>query len=179
MSIHLSFQILNRLLQDRLGELEATITVRREGFCQDMFGDTCFYKDAVHASSSFEAILPTEALTETHDWEMRVANAYDTFQRIALVLEVVKGDLEHHEDGTEGMRQLWRRVEGQVEGVLVNLLTELEMREINGPTLSMAVLPADSLRCLSDSVRRNDRDFIVLRDVLHAASFFSVALNQS
>ena len=143
-----------------------------------MFGDTCFYKDAVHASSSFEAILPTEALTETHDWEMRVANAYDTFQRIALVLEVVKGDLEHHEDGTEGMRQLWRRVEGQVEGVLVSLLTELEMQGTSGPTLGMTVLPP-SLRCEQHSVRRNHRDFIVLRHVLHAASFFGVALNQS
>ena len=143
-----------------------------------MFGDDCLYKDAVHALSSYEAILPTEALTETHGWEMRVANAYDAFQRIALVLEVVKGDLEHYEDGTEGMRQLWRRLEDQVEGVLVNLLTELEMREVNGPTLSMTVLPP-SLRCLPDSVMRNDRDFIVLRDVLHAASFFSVALNQS
>ena len=141
-----------------------------------MFGDDCLYKDAVHALSSYEAILPTEALTETHDWEMRVANAYDTFQRIALVLEVVKGDLENYEDGTEGMRQLWRRLEDQVEGVLVNLLTELEMREVNGPTLSMTVLPP-SLRCLPDSVMRNDRDFIVLRDVLRAASFFSVALN--
>ena len=69
-------------------------------------------------------------------------------------------------------------LEDQVEGVLVNLLTELEMREVNGPTLSMTVLP-DGLRCLPDSVRRNDRDFIVLRDVLQATSFFSDALNQS
>ena len=67
-------------------------------------------------------------LAETDDWEMRVANAYDAFQRIALVLEVIKDDLEYHEDGTEGMRQLWRRVEGQVNGVLVSLLTELEIR---------------------------------------------------
>ena len=152
------------------------ITVRREGFCRDMFGDNCLYKDAVHALSSYEAILPTEALTETHDWEMKVTNAYDAFQRIALVLEVVKGDLENYEDGTEGMRQLWRRLEDQVEGVLVNLLTELEMREVNGPTLSMTVLPLN-LRCMPDSVMRNDRDFIVLRDVLRAASFFSIALN--
>ena len=72
---------------------------------------------------------------------MRVANAYDAFQRIALVLEVIKDDLEFHEEGTEGMRQLWRRVEGQVNRVLVRLLTELEIRGTSGPTLKMVVLP--------------------------------------
>ena len=154
------------------------ITVRREAFCQDTLDVTCSYMDAIYASSSYEAILPSEALTETDDWEMKVANAYDAFQRIALVLEVIKDDLEYHEDGTEGMKQLWRRVEGQVEGVLVSLLTELEMRGTNGPTLSMTVLPP-SLRCEQHSVNRNHRDFIVLRHVFQAASFFSVTLNQS
>ena len=154
----------------------ALITVRRESFCQDMLGFTFSYMDAIHASSSYQAIVPAEALAETDDWEMRVANAYDTFQRIALVLEVVKDDLEYHEEGTDGMRQLWRRVEGQVEGVLVSLLTELEMQGTSGPTLGMTVLPP-SLRCEQHSVRRNHRDFIVLRHVLHAASFFGVALN--
>ena len=155
----------------------AMITVRRESFCQDTLGVACSYMDAVYASSSYEAILPSEALTETDDWEMKVTNAYDAFQRIALVLEVIKDDLEYHEEGMDGVKQLWRRVEGQVEGVLVSLLTELEMRETNGPTLSMAVLPP-SLRCEQHSVNRNHRDFIVLRHVFHAASFFSVTLNQ-
>ena len=109
---------------------------------------------------------------------MRVANAYDAFQRIALIFEVIKDDLDYHEDGTEGMRQLWRRVEGQVNGVLVSLLTKLEIRGTSGPTLKMAVLPP-SLRCEQHSVRRNQRDFIVLRHVLHASTFFSNALNQS
>ena len=114
---------------------------------------------------------------------MRVVNAYDTFQRIALVLEVVKADLEYHNDGTDGVRQLWRMVEDQVEGVLVNLFIELETRGIDGPTLSMAVLPP-SLRCEQSrqeqsSVTRNHRDFVILRHVLHAASIFSSALNQS
>ena len=132
----------------------------------------------LHASSSYQAILHSEALAETDDWEMRVANAYDAFQRIAHVLEVIKDDLEYHEEGMDGVKQLWRRVEGQVEGVLVSLLTELEMRETSGPTLSMAVLPP-SLRCEQHSVNRNHRDFIVLRHVFHAASFFSITLNQS
>ena len=169
------------MLQDRLSELQAPITFKREAFVQDMFshinGVTFWTLDAMYTTSSIEGIPTTQAPTETDDWAMRVANAYDAFQRIALVLEVVKADLEYHEDGTEGVRQLWRMLEGQVDGVLVNLFTELEMRGINGPTLSMTVLPP-SLRCEQSSVTRNHRDFIVLRHVLHAASIFSDALNQ-
>jgi len=166
-------------LQDRLGELVEMITVRREGFCQDSLGQTFAYLDAYHSSSSYEAILPAQALTLTkaNDWQTKVAVAYDTFQRIALGLEVVRTDLEHHEDGSEKVKQLWRRVEVQVQGVLVNLLTEMEVSlGTSLPTLTMAALPP-SLRCEAHSVRRNQRDFIILRHVLHAASFFTTTLN--
>ena len=154
------------------------ITVRREGFCQDSLGQTFAYLDAYHSSSSYEAILPAQALTLTkaNDWQTKVTVAYDTFQRIALGLEVVRADLEHHEDGSENVKQLWRRVEMQVQGVLVNLLTELEVRGSTSATLTMAALPP-SLRCEAQGVRRNQRDFIILRHVLHAASFFTTALN--
>jgi len=165
-------------LQDRLGELVEMITVRREGFCQDSLGQTFDYLDAYHSSSSYEAILPAQALalTEANDWQTKVAVAYDTFQRIALGLEVVRTDLEHHEDGSENVNQLWRRVEVQVQGVLVNLLTELEVRGSTSATLTMAALPP-SLRCEVQEVVRNQRDFIILRHVLHAASYFTTTLN--
>ena len=171
------------MLQDRLGELQATITFKKEAFVQDMFSnENAEYLDAMYSTSSIDGVPPPQAPTETDDWEMRVANAYDTFQRIALVLEVVKADLEFHGDGTERVKQLWRMLEGQVEGVLVNLFIELEMRGMNEPTLSMAVLPP-SLRCEQSrqeksSLTKNRRDFVVLRHVLHAASIFSDALNQ-
>ena len=154
-----------------------TITVRREGFCQDSLRQTFAYLDACHASSSYEAILPAQALTltEATDWQTKVAVAYDTFQRIALGLEVVRTDLEHHEDGSESVNQLWRRVEVQVQGVLVNLLTELEVRGSSSATLTMAALPP-SLRCEAQGVRRSQRDFIILRHVLHAASYFTTTL---
>ena len=98
-----------KYFQDRLGELVEMITVRREGFCQDSLGQTFAYLDAYHSSSSYEAILPAQALalTEANDWQTKVAVAYDTFQRIALGLEVVRTDLEHHEDGSESVNQLW------------------------------------------------------------------------
>jgi len=165
-------------LQDRLGELVEMITVRREGFCQDSLGQTFAYLDAYHSSSSYEAILPAQALalTEANDWQTKVAVAYDTFQRIALGLEVVRTDLEHHEDGSESVNQLWRRVEVQVQGVLVNLLTELEVSGSTSATLTMAALPP-SLRCEAHGVRRNQRDFVILRHVLHAASYFTTTLN--
>lgn len=165
-------------LQDRLGELVEMITVRREGFCQDSLGQTFAYLDAYHSSSSYEAILPAQALalTEANDWQTKVAVAYDTFQRIALGLEVVRSDLEHHEDGSESVNQLWRRVEVQVQGVLVNLLTELDARGLTSAILTMAALPP-SLRCEAHGVRRNQRDFVILRHVLHAASYFTTTLN--
>jgi len=165
-------------LQDRLGELVEMITVRREGFCQDSLGKTFAYLDAYHSSSSYEAILPAQALTltEANDWQTKVAVAYDTFQRIALGLEVVRTDLEHHEDGSERVNQLWRRVEVQVQGVLVNLLTEMEVRGSTSATLTMSALPP-SLRCEPHGVMRNQRDFIILRHVLHAASYFTTTLN--
>merc|ERR1712130_651879 len=66
---------------------------------------------------------------------------------------------------------------GQTFAYLVNLLTEMEVNlGSNSPTLTMAALPP-SLRCEAHSVRRNQRDFIILRHVLHAASFFTATLN--
>ena len=117
--------------------------MRKEGFCQDSLGKTFAYLDACHASSSYEAILPAQVLTltEVTDWQTKVAVAYDTFQRIALGLEVVRTDLEHHEDGSESVNQLWRRVEVQVQGVLVNLLTEMEVRGLTSATLTNGESP--------------------------------------
>ena len=177
-------------LQDRLGELVEMITVRRESFCNDTLNRTFGYLDACYSSYSYEAILLAQALTltEANDWQTKVAVAYDTFQRIALGLEVVRTDLEHHEDGSESVNQLWRRVEMQVHGVLINLLTDLEVKGWTSSTLTMAALPP-SLRCFtqtqsdSDSeseshgVWRNQRDFVILRHVLHAANYFTTTLN--
>lgn len=165
-------------LQDRLGELIAMITLKRDDFSQDMHGESYIYMDAYHASSSYEAIMPKEALNEIEEWDLRVAVAYDVFQRIALVLEVVKTDLETYDEGTNGVKNLWRIVELHVEEVLVSLFTEMEIKGSSSPTLSTSALPP-SLRCETESVRRNHRDFIILRQVLHAASFFSVNLEQA
>merc|ERR1712107_273053 len=165
-------------LQYRLGELIAMITLKREDFSQDMHGESYIYMDAYHASSSYEAIMPEEALNEIEEWDLRVAVAYDVFQRIALVLEVVKTDLETYDEGTNGVKNLWCIVELHVEEVLVSLFTEMEIKGSSSPTLSMSALPP-SLRCETESVRRNHRDFIILRQVLHAASFFSVSLGQA
>ena len=154
------------------------ITLKREDFCQDTHGKTFAYMDAIHASSSYEAIVPAQALNEIEEWDLRVETAYDVFQRIALVVEVVKADLETHGEGTDGVKNLWRIVELHVEDVLVSLFTEMEIKGSSSPTLSMSALPP-SLRCETESVRRNHRDFIVLRQVLHAASFFSVSLGQA
>ena len=155
--------------------------MRREGFCQDTLGQTFPYLDACYSSSSYEAILPAQALTlttKTTDWQTKVAVAYDTFQRIGLGLEVVRTDLEHHGDGSERVNQLWRRVEVQVQGVLINLLTEMEVTgsSTSSATLNMAALPP-SLRCEQHGVMRNQRDFIILRHVLHAVSYFTTTLN--
>ena len=76
--------------------------------------------------------------------------AYDTFQRISLGPEVVRTDLEHHKDGSESVNQLWRKVDVQVEGVLVNLLTEFaarcstSARTARPPFASSSTTPAGS-----------------------------------
>merc|ERR1712037_464565 len=57
-----------------------------------------------------------------------------------------------------------------------NLLTELEVRGSTSATLTMAALPP-SLRCEVHEVVRSQRDFIILRHVLHAASYFTTTLN--
>ena len=67
-------------------------------------------------------------------------------------------------------------VEVQVEGVLINLHTEMATRGWDTAPLTMAALPP-SLRCEAHRARRSHRDFIILRHVLHAASFFTNTLN--
>ena len=98
--------------------------------------------------------------------------AYDTFQRLAILVEVVKVDISHHRDASRGTKHLWQLVERGLKRVLEQVYMELSTTTVQLPLpLTREVVP-DWLRCMDHSVERDTRDFIVLRETLQAAVFF-------
>ena len=63
---------------------------------------------------------------------------------------------------------MWQQVENQIQAILE--LPYASLAEKEAP-LSWKVLP-DGFRCARDSVSRDVRDFLVLRHILEAASFY-------
>ena len=99
--------------------------------------------------------------------------AYDTFQRLSILVEVVKADIGHHRDASRGTQHLWQLVERGLMRVVEQVC--MELRDSVGENLPLPltreVVPG-WLRCMAHSVERDIRDFIVLRDTLQAAIFF-------
>ena len=152
------------------------IMVRRERFTMEHIGYSYSYLDAYHSSAAYQEVVSTEVLVEGRSWETRLLTAYDTFQRLALAVEMVVVDQRHHGDTTSHTRWLWSRVEAGVVGVLGHLHSELETRGaiIQAP-LTRATIPS-TIRCEGNAVVRERRDFVLLRHVLQVSSFFGEQL---
>ena len=147
------------------------ITLKREDFSQDLHGESYIYMDAYHASSSYEAIMPAQALNKIEEWDLRVETAYDVFQRIALVVEVVKADISLYGYASRGTRHLWQLVERGLVRVLEQISLQLSMSMVVPLPLARRVVP-EWLRCMAHSVQRDTRDLVVFRETWRAATFF-------
>ena len=160
-------------LRTNLRELAMMIENKKERFSQDEMGATYLYLERAHSHISYEAILPRGALAAQQDRTEDLKLVYDIFQRLAILVEVVKADIGHHRDASRGTQHLWQLVERGLVRVLEQVFMELRTtigEEVLSP-LTREEVP-EWLRCMVHSVERDKRDFIVLRDTLHATNFF-------
>ena len=161
-------------LRINLRELAMMIENKKERFARDEMDKTFSYLVQAHSHISYDAVLPRGALAPQQDRVGELKLAYDTFQRLAILVEVVKADISHHRDASRATQHLWQLVERGLMSVLEQVCMELRatVGEHLPLPLTREVVP-DWLRCMAHSVERDTRDFIVLRDTLQAAIFFN------
>lgn len=157
-----SVHLLN--LQTSLQELVHLINLKKNTFARDELKRSFSYLERSFETVSYPSLEPGSLPSFT--------DAYSTFQRLSLALEVVRLDLERHEDGTARTQRLWIQLERGVGRVLEQLFTELEVQGGAPAPLGRTLLP-ESLRCVRDSIGRDTRDFLILRSLLRAAQVYS------
>ena len=146
---------------------------KKERFARDEMDTTFSYLAQAHSHISYDAVLPRGALAPQQDRVGELMLAYDTFQRLAILVEVIKADISHHGDASRGTEHLWQLVDRGLMRVLEQVCMELRatVGEQLPLPLTREVVPG-WLGCMAHSVERDTRDFIVLRDTLQAAIFF-------
>ena len=170
-------------LRHKLAELIAILDFYKEKYAQDVFGDSFQQLDNELGDLHYKEIIPlnselvvgnTEDQMDQVSSESSFLEAYSIFQRLALSLEVVTTDLQHHQHST---KRMWRASSHTVSNILRNIYTELVMKRVDIPNaLTRDVIP-QSMRCMPFSAYRDTRDFIVLRHLMQAAQFYSQLLD--
>ena len=152
-----------RNLRVKLSQLSGLVHEKKDSFAWDELRRHYRYYDL--AMETVRYMVSTTHLTDPADISM----AYNLFQRVALALEVVRVDMDHHEDMTVRTTVMWRQVEDIVDGILEHLHVALAGQ---GDVLARDVFP-EEFRCVEDSVSRDFRDFLVLRHILEVTTFFA------
>ena len=98
-------------LRTILMELAMTIENKKERFARETMGTSFSQWEQTNSHISYEAILPSQALTPKSNRRAELISAYDTFQRLAILIEVVKADNSLYGYATRGTRHLWQLVE--------------------------------------------------------------------
>jgi hypothetical protein len=97
-------------LRHKLAELAAIIDFHKEKYAQDVFGDSFQQIEKELGDLKYPAVIPagSEILSDNAyqmSNESSFLEAYSIFQRLALSLEIVTTDLQHHQHTTNRM---WR-----------------------------------------------------------------------
>ena len=167
-----------RRLRHKLAEVAAIIDFHKDKYTEDVFGDSFRQIKKELGDLHYPEIIPfgSEMLINSADHgpsTFSFLEAYSIFQRLALSLEVVTTDLNHHQHSTHKM---WRLSSRTVSNILRNIYTELVMKGVSIPEpLTRDIIP-DSMRCLPFSSYRDTRDFIILRHLMQAVEFYSQVL---
>ena len=163
-------------LRTILMELAMTIENKKERFARETMGTSFSQWEQTNSHISYEAILPSQALIPKSNTRAELISAYDTFQRLAILVEVVKADSSLYGYATRGTRHLWQLVERGLVRVLEQISLQLSMSMVVPLPLTRRVVP-EWLRCMAHSVQRDTRDLVVLRETWRAATFFHKQLN--
>ena len=140
-------------IQGKLTDLAGLIHEKKNEFTRDELGRSYNYYDLALKTMNYDYLVSHSTHTTTSTGDL--SGAYNLFQRLALALEVVRLDMDHHEDMTVRTRDLWRRLETKIEDLLKLFYVGLGGE---GEIVGRQVLPRD-FRCVEESVTRDFRDF--------------------
>ena len=80
----------------------------------------------------FEYLVSVTSLADCVD----VLMAYDIFQRVALAVDVVRVDMDHHEDKTIKISMLLKKVDDNIVGIINIISISIIINIIKWKTLS-------------------------------------------
>lgn len=149
----------------KLSELAGLIDDKKNEFTRDELRRSYNYYDLALKTMNYDYLVSSTHTSTNPD---NLSGAYNLFQRLALALEVVRLDMDHHEDMTVRTRDLWRRLEAKIDDLLKLFYVGLGGE---GELVDRHVLPRE-FWCVEESVSRDFRDFLVLRHVLQVANLY-------
>ena len=147
-----------------MSDLAGLIHEKKNEFTRDELRRSYTYYDLALKTMKYDYLVSSTHTTNPND----LSGAYNLFQRLALAVEVVRLDIDHHEDVTVHTRHLWHRIEAKIDDLLKLLYVVLGGE---GEMIGRHVLPID-FTCVHESVSRDYRDFLVLRHILEAANLY-------
>ena len=153
-------------IQGKLSDLAGLIHEKKNEFTRDELGRSYNYYDLALKTMNYDYLVSSTHTSTNPD---NLSGAYNLFQRLALALEVVRLDMDHHEDMTVRTRDLWRRLEAKIDDLLKLFYVGLGGE---GELVDRHVLPRE-FWCVEESVSRDFRDFLVLRHILQVANLYS------
>ena len=151
-------------LNRKLSDLAGLIDEKKNEFTRDELRRSYNYCDLALKTMNYDYLVSSTHTTNSDG----LSGAYNLFQRLALALEVVRLDMDHHEDMTLRTRDLWHRLEVKIDGLLKLFYVGLGGE---GEIIGRQVLPRE-FRCVQESVSRDFRDFLVLRHILQVANLY-------
>ena len=159
---HLSLVLLHDEVRRKLSDLAGLIHDKKNEFTRDELRRSYNYYNLALKTMNYDYLVSSNHTTYPDD----LSGVYNLFQRLALALEVVRLDMDHHEDMTVRTRDLWHRLEAKIDDLLKLFYVGLGGE---GELIGRRVLPRD-FSCVQESVSRDFRDFLVLRHILQVAN---------
>ena len=161
-------------LKHKLAELVTVIDIYKDDYTQDIFGEPYNKIDKELEDLAYPSLIseysPLPALSESS-----LLAAYSLFQHLAISIEVVTTDQQHHHN----TNKMWRLSSIYVDSILKNIYIELVMKGVTIPSpLTRNIVPG-TMRCLPFSANRDIRDFLILRHLLHSALNYSAMLEEA
>ncbi len=106
------------------------------------------------------------------------SSAYSSFQRVAVALDLVESELRRNGEFAAKFGRFWRLAQQTANRAAEAAFVLLRSRRAQSvpPMVPRSLVPRP-LRCVAVESRRNLRDWVVLKDSLRVASFYSGALH--
>ena len=103
-----------RNLRVKISELAGLVHEKKDNFAWDELRKRFIYFVMALRTIRFEYLVSVTSLADCVD----VLMAYDIFQRVVLAVDVVKVDMDHHEDKSMRISVLWRQVDGSIVHII-------------------------------------------------------------